>query len=271
MATVAELGLDVDDAVVLSESNRLVVRLTPCDLVARVAPATHFGSATREVELARRLADTDSPSGGLDPRVEHRIFERDGFDIGLWTSFELVHEPLGAAKYAQALARLHAGLCALDVTAPHVMDRVAAAERDVADHDVTPDLVDADRALLAHTLRDLRQAVGERGAPEQLLHGEPHAGNVLHTAAGPRFVDFENTARGPVEYDLAWVPEEVSQRYPGVDRALMVQCRGLVLAIIAMHRWRRDDEHPSGRRSGVAFLDALRAGPPWPAIDGVRW
>jgi hypothetical protein len=57
MATGAELGLDVDDAVVLSDSNRLVMRPTPCDLVARVAPVTHLGSAMREVEVARRLAE----------------------------------------------------------------------------------------------------------------------------------------------------------------------------------------------------------------------
>ena len=37
MATASALDLAVDDAVVLSDSNRLVVRLTPCDVVARVA------------------------------------------------------------------------------------------------------------------------------------------------------------------------------------------------------------------------------------------
>ena len=50
------------------------------------------------------------------------------------------------------------------------------------------------------------------------------------------FIDFENTARGPVEYDLAWVPNEVSKRYPGVDQGLVDDCRGMVLAIIAAHR-----------------------------------
>jgi hypothetical protein len=46
---------------------------------------------------------------------------------------------------------------------------------------------------------------------------------------------------------------------------------GVVLAIIAARRWSRDDEHPSGRQSGLAFLDALRVGPPWPALDDVTW
>ena len=101
--------------------------------------------------------------------------------------------------------------------------------------------------------------------------GEPHPWNVLDTTNGPVFFDFEFTASGPVEYDLAWVPSDVGARYPDADLDLVGECRGLVLAIVAMHRWRFDDQHPSGRQSGVAFLDALRAGPSWPALDQVNW
>ena len=61
ISTASALDLAVDDAVVLSDSDRLVVRLTPCDVVARVTPMTHHASAEREVELVRRLAQTDSP------------------------------------------------------------------------------------------------------------------------------------------------------------------------------------------------------------------
>ena len=71
-ATASALDLAVDDSVVLSDSNRLVVHLTPCDVVARVTPMTHPWSAEREVEVARRLAETDSPVAGLEARVEPR-------------------------------------------------------------------------------------------------------------------------------------------------------------------------------------------------------
>jgi hypothetical protein len=50
--------------------------------------------------------------------------------------------------------------------------------------DHTPALADADRELLGNTLRSLRRAIGERGGAEQLLHGEPHPGNVLTTKNG---------------------------------------------------------------------------------------
>lgn len=276
MSAASALGLVVDDIVVLNNSNRLVVRLMPCHTVARVTPIAHHAghqmSAEREVDVVKRLARTDSPVAGLDARVEPRILVRDGFKIALWTYYEPMQSPpISPADYARALGRLHAGLRQVEVTTPHAIDRVAAVQQDVADHDVTPDLADRDRTFLADTLRDLRCSVVRRQAPEQLLHGEPHPGNMLNTKMGALFIDFENTARGPVEYDLGWVPKAVSDRYVDADQDLVGECRGLVLAMVASYRWRRDDRHPSGRESGVAFLDVLRDGAPWGGLDDVTW
>ena len=275
IAAVSALGLEVDDAVVLNDSNRLVLRLTPCDTVARVTPLTHHAghqaSPEREVDVVHLLAQTDSPVATLDARVEPRIHVSDGFAITVWTHYEPLQSPLGPADYAQVLRRLHAGLGRIDLAMPPVMARVAAVQRDVASRDLTPDLADSDRAFLADTLRELRRSITDRHAPEQLLHGEPHPANVIITRTGPLLIDFENTARGPVEYDLGWVPRAVGDRYPGADQDLLDRCRGLVLAMVATYRWRRDDQHPSGRESGRAFLGALRDGPPWPALDEVTW
>ncbi len=183
-STASALDLAVDDAVVLNDSNRLIVRLTPCDIVARVAPVTHHaGSAEREVELVKRLAQTDSPVAALDARVEPRVFVRDGFEIAMWTYFEPVRRVLPPAEYAHALGRLHVGLRNIDVGMPHFMDRVAETQQDVASRDVTPDLTETDRALLANTLRDLRAidrrparpraAAARRAAPVELArHGQ---------------------------------------------------------------------------------------------------
>lgn len=271
MSVAASLDLAVDDAVVLNDSNRLVVRLLPCDVVARVSPMGWF-SAAREVELARRLAEeTDAPVAGLDPRVEPRVHERDGFETAMWTYFEPVHSgELTPADYAHALQRLHGALRQVDVTANHFTDRFAEIQRWLADPDFTPELTDEDRELLAERIANPGPLFIDGGAPEQLLHGEPHPWNVLVTKDGPLFIDFENCARGPVEYDLAWVPKEVSDRYPDADQDLVDECRGIVLALIAAHRWRRDDQHPSGRQGGVAFLNAVRQGPPW-RPDDVTW
>lgn len=266
--------LAVVDAEVLNDSNRLVVRLVPCDVVARIVPLDYrvFAAAVgaaQEVEVVRRLAAADAPLATLDPRVEPRAFERDGFEIELLTYYEPMTAPaLGPEEYANALQRLHGAMRHIEIEAPRFTDRVADVERWVARRDATPDLTNSDRELLLHTLSSLRQSVVDRCAPEQLLHGEPHPWNVLQTKSGPRFVDFENCVRGPIEWDLGWVPAAVSERYSDIDEDLVVHCRGLVLAIVAAHCWRPEDERP-GSESRMAFLSALRGGPPWTALDAV--
>jgi len=269
-STASALDLTVDDAIVLQDSNRLVLRLMPCDVVARVAPMAYQVSAEFEVELAQRLAETGSPVAALDPRVEPPVHVRHGFVMNMWTYYEPVPpRELPPADYAHALGRLHAGMRQIDRTTPHFTDRVAEAQQLVASRDHTSALAETDRELLSNTLRSRRRAIGDRGAAEQLLHGEPHPGNVLSTKNGPLFIDLETSCRGPVEFDIAHVPEEVSEHYRDADQEMLRECRSLTLAMVAAWRWDRDDHHPNGRHAGRELLSALREGPPWPTLDVV--
>ncbi len=261
------LGLTVADAVLLQNSNKLAVRLLPCDALARVA---HRGQevAQFEVGLAQRLAETGSPVAALEPRVDPRAYERDGFVVTLWTYYSSVTPgEVAPVPYARALERLHAGMRTLDVVTPHFTDRVSEAQQLVANRDLTPALADADRALLSVMLGRLRRTTSEVGAAEQLLHGEPHPGNVLSTQNGPLFIDLETCCRGPVEFDLAHAHAAVAEHYPGVDQDLLGECRGLVLAMVAAWRWDAGDQFPNGRRAARKLISTLRAGPPWPTLD----
>jgi hypothetical protein len=201
-----------------------------------------------------------SQVAALDPRVEPRVYERDGFVVTLWTYYEpATFREVSPADYANVLGRLHAGMRKLDVPAPHFTDRVEQAQQLVASRDHTPALADADRELLGNTLGSLRRVIGERGGAEQLLHGEPHPGNVLTTKNGLLFIDLETCCRGPIEFDLAHAPEEVSEHYPGVNQALLRECRILVLAMITTWRWDRGDQLPNGRQLGTEWLSQIRA------------
>ncbi|KOG23391.1 phosphotransferase enzyme family protein [Streptomyces viridochromogenes] len=258
-STASSLGLTVDDVIVLHDSNKLTLRLLPCDVLARVAPVAHQ-VARFEVELAQRLAGAGCPVAALEPRVEPRVHERDGFVVTFWTYYAPVTpREVSPADYAHALKRLHAGMRKLDVPTPHFTDRVEQARQLVANRDRTPALADADRELLGDTLRSLRRVVGERGGAEQLLHGEPHPGNVLATENGVLFIDLETCCRGPVEFDLAHAPAEVSEHYPGVEQDLLRECRVLMLAMITAWRWDRGDQLPNGRRLGTQWLGQIRA------------
>jgi hypothetical protein len=266
------LGLRADEAVVVHDSDRIALRLLPCDVLARVSPPDHRAGAEFEVEVARRLAGTDCPVAELEPRVEPRVHVRDGFSISLWTYYELLPSPVIApADYADALTRLHAGLRQIVLNAPHFTDRVASAQSLVADPEQTPELSDRDRAILRNTLSEVTAAISDRSTSDQLLHGEPHPGNLLSTRKGPLFIDLETCCRGPVEFDIAHcllpaggdgrvaTADEVCQHYPEAHRDVVAKCHILMWAMVTTWRWRRGDQLPNGRYWAVEGLNQLRA------------
>jgi Phosphotransferase enzyme family len=263
----SSLGLAADDALVLQNSNRLALRLLPCDVLARVAHVEHQ-VARFEIEIAQRLTGLGSPVAGVEPRAAPRVYERAGFAVTLWTYYAPASpQAVSPAGYASALERLHAGLRKVQVPAPHYTDRVGRALQLVASRQRTPALADADRELLGSTLRRLRRVTGERGAAEQLLHGEPHPGNVLATQDGLLFIDLETCCRGPVEFDLAHAPDAVGEHYLGVNQGLLRECRLLVLAMITTWRYEHGDQHPNGRQLGAEWLSQIRSAADLGPID----
>jgi hypothetical protein len=258
-ATAARLGLRVDDAVVVHNSDRLVLRLVPCQVLVRVAPRAHLADSAFEVEVARCLSGVDAPVGELEPRLEPRVHERGAFAISFWTYYAPLGGKIAPADYADALRRHHAALRRTDLRAPHFTDRVARALTEVTDRDRSPELPESARAFLSGTLRGLRATVGSDRTRDQLLHGEPHPGNILSTRRGPLFVDLATCCRGPVEFDLAHAPEDVGKHYAGADQDLVHQCRALNWAMFSAWRWRRDDQMPDRGHWRAEGLRRVRA------------
>ncbi|MFD7062339.1 phosphotransferase [Streptomyces sp. NPDC059906] len=242
--TAAELGLEVTDVAVVHDSDRVALRLLPCDVLTRVAPVGHLADSEFEVEVARRLAEVGAPVAELDPRAASRVYVRDAFAVSLWTYYEPLPSEIAPTAYADAFRRHHAALRRIDLAAPHFTDRVTAALREVGDRERSPELPDADREFLGGTLDGLGTAIGTDRAGDQLLHGEPHPGNLLNTRRGPLFVDLATCCRGPVEFDLAHAPEEVGEHYAGADQGLIDRCRALNWALFSAWRWRRNDQMP---------------------------
>jgi Ser/Thr protein kinase RdoA (MazF antagonist) len=269
-AVAVACGLHVDDAVVLNDSNRLAVHLGPCDVLARVAPRARRNGAEFEVEVARRLAETGAPLATLDPRVEARVYDQWDFAVTLWTYHEPV-PPHGITpnEYASMLERLHAGMRQADLSGdwvPHFTDRVDEAQRLVDDPANNPEIAGADRELVSTTLTTMRRAIIDRRAPEQMLHGEPHPGNVLRAKGGLLVVDLETCCRGPIEFDIAHAtvdangpPIEVGARYAGADRSLVRACWILMLAMATAWRYEPGDDLPNGRAMATHWTRQLRA------------
>ncbi|WP_330455691.1 aminoglycoside phosphotransferase family protein [Streptomyces sp. NBC_00820] len=257
--TASELGLRVDDVVVIHDSDRVALSLVPCGVLARVAPLGQLADSEFEVEVARRLADVDAPVAELEPRVDPRVYVRDAFAISLWTYYGPVESEIAPADYADVLLRHHAALRQIDLDAPHFTDRVAGALREVNDRERSPELPDPGRELLSDTLSGLSAAISAEKAGDQLLHGEPHPGNLLNTRRGPLLVDLATCCRGPIEFDLAHAPEEVGAHYAGADHGLIHRCRALNWAMFSAWRWRRDDQMPDRDHWRAEGLTRVRA------------
>jgi hypothetical protein len=82
---------------------------------------------------------------------------------------------------------------------------------------------------------------------------------LLNTNHGLRFIDLETCCRGPIEFDLAHAPAEVSEHYPSADPELLRLCRTLATALVAAWRWDREDQFPDGREMGRELLEQLHA------------
>lgn len=259
VSSASALGLQVEDAIVQHNSNRIAVRLLPCNVLARVATEEDRLGAELEVGIAQLLAETDSSVALLEPRVAPRVYDQMSFVVTFWTYYEHLPGEFAATEYAQTLTKMHAGMRTVaDPPAPHFTDRVSEALQLVGDRERSPNLGDVDRQFLREALERLTRAITQRGAIEQLLHGEPHPGNLIRTEQGLLFVDLETCCCGPVEFDVAHAAEEVSEEYANLDRDLLRDCRALTLAMVASWRWDRRDQLPDGLYWGKEWLKQLR-------------
>ena len=101
---------------------------------------------------------------------------------------------------------------------------------------------------------------------EQLLHGEPHPGNVLTTKNRLLFIALRRVVVGLSNSTSPTRSKRVGEQYPGVNQVLLRKCRILVLDMITTWRWDGRDQLPHGRQLGTEWLSQIRA-----ALDRKGW
>ncbi|BBZ33412.1 phosphotransferase [Mycolicibacterium confluentis] len=230
----ADLGLAVETPRVLHDMFSVIVHLAPSPVVARVptvlpqayldAPDVQNAQQRAELAVAGWLADRGCPVVGPSPLVPREPVPHDGFSITFWQLVEAVEEPeLDLVRRAAHTARLHAELRDYDGSGlgfwtpfgAYIPESLAALEH-------LPGLVDAtDLARAQREWEALAPVLTSRaafeatfpGVPVQPVHGDAPYYNMIPTADGLLWSDFEMVSMGAVESDLAMAGHDAVNAY----------------------------------------------------------
>ena len=229
----ARHGVTCTDPVVLKNGSNVLLHLRPAPVVARIAARTALVRPSVGAHFARDLAVSAflgargvpvvTPSAEL-PAGPHTA---DGFVLSFSTY--VPHDPdvaLSRADVLKLLPDLHAELRRYEGPLPtrgplDDIDNTLAYLESVGVDDLEP----------FHQRRtDLMARWDAHHHDVQPLHGDSHPGNLLMTAAGPVWNDFEDTWRGPVAWDLA-----CAAKTEAAQRAVEIYGGGAAPADVAFH------------------------------------
>jgi hypothetical protein len=255
----ARHGYEAKDPIVLQETNNSVVWLRPHEIIAKVGKWKHSGeSLAREHRLAVALTAEDAPIAPPVAGAEPMIDEGTGFVVTLWHRLDRVSEqeftPLAVGR---ALLDLHDHLAGYEGQLPSFYDGLSLARATLEDAGAMRALGAQDRSILRAAFDRLVPEVEAHGFVEEVLHGEPHDGNLLATPAGLRWIDLEAVCTGPLEWDLAFLPEGATEVFPTIDAELLGLLRTLNSARVATWCWARA-EFDEMRRHGAYHLEQVR-------------
>ena len=239
----AEHGFSARDPVVLQDTNNHVVWLRPHPVVAKVGTMAHSAEVLRrEHELCRFIAEHGGPVAAPTRGIEPICHAATGYTVTLWEQLE--PEPdreLDAVAVGESLRLLHAHLARSTVELPSYRWGLSRAEAVLNDDAAMRHLDDEGIAVLRGAFELLTDGLDAEARPQQTLHGEPHTGNLLLTAQGPRWVDLEAACVGPLEWDLASLPSAATVAFDDLDHDLLARLRVLNRARVATWCWARAD------------------------------
>jgi Ser/Thr protein kinase RdoA (MazF antagonist) len=203
----AGLGIAGPEPVILADGANVIVHLHPSPVVAKVAASTRAvrpdGAAwlQRELDLAAFLAGAGAPVLAPSPEVPAVAHRGDGQVMSFWTYVPPADAgPPDAATLGSMLRDLHPVLRSYPGTVPKM-----APLGDIPAFLARPEsqASAAQAAALAAAFARLSAELEAAAGAGQVLHGDAGAGNLMATAAGWAWHDFEDACTGPAAWDLA--------------------------------------------------------------------
>ncbi|POX38785.1 aminoglycoside phosphotransferase [Streptomyces sp. Ru73] len=257
------LGLRADEPRVLHDMFNVLVHLAPHPVVARVPslalvpPEEQASRQQRELDVVGWLADAGAPVVRPSPLVPREPVECEGRSLVFWEFIDerepmreaaaagmdaledrFVEQTGWAAELHSFLARYPGELPVLSPLVPTLAPLLEALRKDPQGLTTAElDRAQQEYAVLETLVADVPGHFP--GARVQPLHGDGPSYNLLRTADGYVFSDFEDVTRGPVEWDLALLAPRAQAAYEEasgrpLDRALLdVMERARLLQIVA--------------------------------------
>lgn len=225
VSAAAGFGIGCTDPEVLADGANVIVRLVPSPVVAKVAASTaalrpdSAASLQRELDVALFLTGRGAPVMPPSAKVPATTHHADGHVMSFWTYLPPASPSRpDAATLGSMLRDLHAVLRSYSGAAPWL-----APLGDIESFLARPrtGVSDADAAALAEAFERLTAELGSAVDHGQVLHGDAGAGNLMATAAGWIWHDFEDVCSGPIAWDLA---PSVASRY--MDGSLSLAAYG---------------------------------------------
>ena len=233
-----ELGLTVTEPTALYDAFSVVVHLKPSPVVARVpvvlptslqAPGVAAKRQQTELDVVQWLVEQDKPVVAPSPLVPRKPVQRDGLSMTFWQYVEQDKsvEPDFVAGTKLA-AELHAVLADYPGELPWLSPVTSAVPEGLAalteSELLTADDLERIRLEWAVLEPVLMTREGfKRAFPAariQPIHGDAPSYNLIPTADGVLWSDFEDANFGPVEWDLAAFGPDLAKVYDEAAAAL---------------------------------------------------
>jgi Phosphotransferase enzyme family len=224
-------GIKIDDPQVLANAYSLRVHLRPAPIVARVSTITPLlrypieSWLAREISVAEFLASRGAPvvpPSDILPPIPHHY---DGLTITFWRYVQPISDVVPASDVTgRMLAELHAVLRdypgELPLLAPPLNDIPRGLKRL---EEIGNILSASDIMLLRETYERLLPQISNPAGSWQPLHGDAHGLNLLPTAKGLLWNDFEDVCRGPIAWDLINFDDEARAAYGDASEPVIIE------------------------------------------------
>jgi hypothetical protein len=219
------IGAGQVEAVLLHNSEHIGVLWRRLEIVARIVVCAEDDAAerlARELAVARHLSERQAPIVPPSGRFPAGPHFQGKFGLTQWQFVEPApvdeENPAHVALAAAALRHVHDALADYPGALPSFRTKVEKCRRLLEDRSALPALANVDRKFLLMTYDRILSAIDALPLELVPIHGDAGPHNVLITADGARFTDFEDACFGPREWDVGWLPDVDLVAFEPLDR-----------------------------------------------------